>query len=86
MNENQIVPLSKAATDAGMTFAMDALKRMPKDNSEALEAHITAVLIVFWGALWGTLGTTYARDFIEAQLRGMQPDQPRDIFTPPRVQ
>jgi hypothetical protein len=78
--------LSKAATDASMKFAMDAIDRMPKDNPEALEAHITAVLIVFWGALWGTLGTKYARGFIEAQLRGMEPDQQHDVFTPPRLQ
>lgn len=81
-----VEPLSKAATDAGMKFAMDALGRMPKDTPEALEAHITGVLIVFWGALWGTFGTEYARGFIEAQLRGMEPEQPHDVFTPPRVQ
>lgn len=69
-----------------MAFAMDTLSRMPKDNPEAMEAHITAVLILFWGALWGTQGTDYARDFIEAQLRGMQPDQSHDRFTPPRLQ
>lgn len=79
-------PPSKAAMDAGIKFAMDAMGRMPKDNPEALEAHITGVLIVFWGALWGTLGTEYARDFIEAQLRGMEPEQPHNVFTPPRVQ
>lgn len=79
-------PLSEAAGEAGMKFAMEALERMPKGNREALEAHITGVLVVFWGALWGTFGTEYARDFIEAQLRGMQPEQPRNIFTPPRMQ
>jgi hypothetical protein len=78
--------LSQAATDAGMKFALDALGRMPKDNPEALEAHITGVLILFWGALWGTMGTDYARDFIQAQLRGMEDEQPRNVFTPPRVQ
>lgn len=44
------------------------------------------MLIVFWAALWGSFGTEYARDFIEAQLRGMEPDQPREVYTPPRVQ
>lgn len=72
--------------DASMRFAMDSIGRVPKDNPEALEAHITAVLIVFWGALWGTLGTEYARDFIEAQLRGMESDKSHDRFTLPRVQ
>lgn len=86
MHKQTIEPISKAATDAAMEFAMDAMKRMPKGNPEALEAHITGVLIVFWGALWGTMGTEYARDFIEAQLRGMEPDVPHDVFTPPTVQ
>lgn len=80
-----VEPLSKSAQEASLKFAMDALNRVPKDNAEAL-AHITGVLIVFWGALWGTFGTKYARGFIEAQLRGMEPDQPHDVFTPPRVQ
>jgi len=76
--------MSEAAQKASMEFAMDAINRMPKGDREALEAHITAVLIVFWGALWGSFGTEYARDFITAQLRGMKPDQPHDVFTPPR--
>lgn len=79
-------PLSEAAMEAGMKFAMDTLERMPKGDRAALEAHVTGVLIVFWGALWGSFGTEYARDFIEAQLRGMKPEQPRSVFTPPRVQ
>lgn len=77
---------SKPATDAAMAFAMDALNRMPKENRETLEAHMTGLLVVFWGALWGTFGTEYARDFIEAQLRGMGDDQPRDVFTQPSIQ
>lgn len=79
-------PIAPAKRDAAMQFAMAALKRAPKDDAEALEAHLTAVLIVFWGALWGTFGTEYARGFIEAQLRGMEPDVPHNVFTPPRVQ
>lgn len=79
-------PLSDAVVNASMQFAMDTLKRMPQDTPEAREAHITAVLIVFWGALWGTMGTDYARDFITAQLRSMESDVPHDRFTPPRVQ
>lgn len=79
-----VEPISKAATDAAMQFAMDALKRVPKDDPEAFEAHLAGVLIVFWGALWGTFGTEYAQGFIEAQLRGM--NGPHDTFTPPRVQ
>jgi hypothetical protein len=82
----KVEPLSKAATDAGMKFAMEALERMPKGDPETMEAHMTGVLIMFWGALWGTLGTEYARGFIEAQLRGMEADQPHDVFTPPKVQ
>lgn len=79
-------PLPEPATDAAMKFAMDTLRRVPKDDPQALEAHITGVLIMFWGALWGSFGTEYARGFIEAQLRGMEPDQPHEVFTPPRVQ
>lgn len=86
MNTTPDAPLSKEATDAGMQFAMDALNRIPKDDQQALEAHLTAVLILFWGALWGTFGTEYARGFIESQLRGMEPDQPHDVFTKPRMQ
>lgn len=81
-----VEPLSKPAMDAGMKFAMDALSRMPKDGPEALEAHMTGVLIVFWGALWGTFGTEYAKGFIEAQLRGMEPDKSHTVFKPPTVQ
>ena len=79
-------PILDACRDAGIKFAMDTLKSVPKDNREALEAHITGVLIVFWAALWGSFGTEYARDFIEAQLRGMEPDLPHEVYTPPRVQ
>lgn len=78
-------PLPQEASVA-TTFAMDTLSRVPKDNQQMLEDHITSVLILFWAALWGTKGTAFARDFIEAQLRGMEPGQPHDIFTPTRVQ
>ena len=68
-------------SESAIRFAMDAMGRIPKPE---LEAHLTSMLIVFWGALWGTFGTVYARDFIEAQLRGMEGE--RDIFTAPRTQ
>lgn len=77
-------PLSNKATAEAMKFAMEALARMPKGDAETFEAHITAVLIVFWGALWGSFGTEYARGFIEAQLRGMEPDKSHALYTPPR--
>jgi hypothetical protein len=79
-------PLSKSAQDTAFQFAIDALQRVPKDNPEALEAHITGVLVLFWGALWGTFGTDYARDFIAAQLRSMEKPEQADRFTPPRIQ
>jgi hypothetical protein len=79
-------PLSDAATDAAFKFAMDAMERIPKGDRETLEAHLTGVLVLFWGALWGTFGTEYARDFIEAQLRSMESGQSSDRFTPPRMQ
>lgn len=78
--------ISDQATKASMDFAMEALSRIPKDDKEALEAHITGMLIVFWGALWGTFGTEYARGFVEAQLNGMRDGMPHDRFTPPTVQ
>ena len=76
----------KAAMDAGVQFGMNMLRLVPADGPLAREAHITGVLVAFMGALWGTLGTEYARGFIEAQLRGMEPDVPCERFTAPRVQ
>lgn len=72
--------------DRAIRFAMDVLKRMPQGTPQEREAYITAMLTVFWGACWGTLGTEFARGFIEAQLRGMQPDVKHERFVPPRVQ
>jgi hypothetical protein len=77
----EAAPTDPLNSDAAMPFAMDTLSRIPKAD---LEAHLTAVLVVFWGALWGTFGTEYAREFIEAQLRGMEGAS--DRFTPPRTQ
>lgn len=77
----------KAAMDAGVQYGMQVLKTLPnKDDRLALESNICGVLIVFWGALWGTFGTEYARGFIEAQLRGMGDDKERETFIEPRVQ
>ncbi len=76
----------KAAMDQGVQFGMNMLKLVPNDDKLAQEAHITGVLVAFMGALWGTFGTEYARGFIEAQLRGMEPDVPHERFTVPRVQ
>lgn len=72
--------------DAAIKFAMDMLKQVPRDDRQALEAYMTGVLIVFWGALWGTFGTEFARGFIEAQLRGMEPDVQNEKFTEPQIQ
>ena len=81
MNENE-----KAAMDAGVQYGIQLLKQIPKGDKLAMEAHITGVLIAFWGALWGSFGTEYARGFIEAQLRGMEPDKTHEIYTEPTVQ
>jgi hypothetical protein len=78
--------LDKEAVDASMDFAMQTLKRIPRGDKQVLESHITGVLVVFWGALWGSFGTDYARDFIEAQLRGMEPNKPHEKYTEPTVQ
>ena len=72
--------------DAAIKFAMEMLKQLPRDDRQALEAHMTGVLIVFWGALWGTFGTEFARGFIEAQLRGMEPGVQHEKFTEPQIQ
>ena len=59
---------------------------VPADDPLAREAHITGVLVAFMGAMWGTLGTEYARGFLEAQLQSMEPDVPHERYTAPRVQ
>lgn len=64
--------------DEAMKWALSLVGQIPKTSSEVTEAHITAVLIVFWGALWGTFGTEFAKGFIESQLRGME--GPADKF------
>ena len=79
-------PIDEAATKAAMQFAMDAMKAVPRGDKQVIEAHLTAVLVVFWGALWGTFGTEYARGFIENQLRGMEPGKERETFIEPTVQ
>lgn len=82
-----VAPLSDAAMKAGIDFAMDALKRMPTATREEIEAHITGVLIVFWGALWGTMGTEYAEGFIQQQLRNMDASKATgyEVWTPPQT-
>lgn len=76
----------KAAMDAGVKYGLDLLKQLPNGDRLALEAHMTGVLIAFWGALWGTFGTEYARGFIESQLRSMTADTKPEVFTSPTVQ
>lgn len=76
----------QAVIDAGVRYGIEMLKQIPKDDPLTLEAHMTGVLVAFWGALWGTFGTEYARDFIEAQLRGMEPGVPNERFVEPTVQ
>ena len=74
----------QAMMNTGVQFGMNMLAQLPKGDRLALETHMTGVLIAFWGALWGTFGTEYARGFIEAQLRSMEPDVPKDTFTQPQ--
>ena len=76
----------RAAMNAGVQFGMQMLKLVPSEDRLAMEAHITGVLIAFWGALWGSFGSEFARGFIEAQLRSMESDVPSERFTAPRVQ
>lgn len=86
MSNESLNAQDKAAIEEGLKFGIDMLMQVPKSDQRATEAHITGVLITFMGALWGTFGTEYARGFIEAQLRGMEPGQPHQQFTQPRVQ
>ena len=86
MSKEAMNAKEKAAMDAGVQFGMQVLKQIPRGDPLALEMHINGVLIVFWGALWGSFGTEQARGFIEAQLRGMEPDKAHERFTEPRVQ
>lgn len=76
----------QAQIDAGIQFGMNTLRSVPTSDKVALEMHITGVLVVFMGALWGTLGTEYARGFIEAQLHSMDANHPHDRFSLPSVQ
>ena len=39
------------------------------------------MLILYWGALWGTMGGEYAKGFIESQLASMAPGVETDRFT-----
>jgi hypothetical protein len=85
MSKQQLSAAEKAVMDKGVQFGMNMLKLVPADDPLAREAHITGVLVAFMGALWGTLGTEYARGFLEAQLRSMEPDVPSERFTAPRA-
>ena len=86
MNKQQLSAAEKAKMDQGVQFGMNMLKLVPADDPLAREAHITGVLVAFMGALWGTLGTEYARGFLEAQLRSMEPDKEHETFLAPRMQ
>lgn len=86
MSKQQLSAADKVKMDAGVQFGMNMLKLVPNDDPVAREAHITGVLVAFMGAMWGTLGTEYARGFLEAQLRSMEPDVQHERFIAPRVQ
>ena len=86
MKPNDLNDKEQAAMEEGLQFAMEMMNRLPKGDRLALESHMTGVLTVFWGALWGTFGTEYARGFIESQLRGMEPDVPNERFPQTRKQ
>lgn len=83
LDKQQLTAAEKAAMDAGTQFGLSMLRLIPSDDKLATEAHITGVLIAFWGALWGTFGTEYARGFIKAQLRGMEADVPNETYVQP---
>jgi hypothetical protein len=85
MGKQQLSAAEKAKMDQGVQFGMNMLKLVPNDDPVAREAHITGVLVAFMGAMWGTLGTEYARGFLEAQLRSMEPGVQTETFTAPRA-
>ena len=86
LDGGQLSADEKAKMDQGVQFGMNMLRLVPADEPLAREAHITGVLVAFMGTLWGTLGTEYARGFLEAQLQSMEPDVPHERYTAPRVQ
>lgn len=57
--------------EAAAKYALDLLNELPKEDPKALRCHMSAVLAVFWGALWRTFGKQYARGFIDAQRHSM---------------
>ena len=81
MSNEQLSAAEKAVMNQGVQFGMNMLNLVPVDDPLAREAHITGVLVAFMGAMWGTLGAEYARGFLEAQLRGMEPDVPSESYT-----
>lgn len=70
-----------AQVNASIDFAQAIFARVPKTDRVEFELHLTSVLIMFWGALWGTFGTEYAKGFIQSQLAGMEGEA--DLFMPP---
>ncbi len=74
-------PISEENEKAAMAYALKTLEQMPKTNPEELEAHLVAMLVLYWGALWGTMGSEYATGFIESQLAGMAPGVEHERFT-----
>ena len=74
-------PISEEAEKAAIAYALKTLEQMPKGNPEELEAHLVAMLVLYWGALLGTMGTEYATGFIESQLAGMAPGVEHERFT-----
>jgi hypothetical protein len=76
----------KSTIDAGVQYGMQVLSQIPRGDRLEIEAHMTGVLIVFWGALWGTFGTEFARGFIDQQLIGMETGVSHETFTETRLQ
>lgn len=74
------------ATSDGIEFGLKTLGAIPLGDARAIECHITGVLAVFLGALQGTLGDDYARDFLTAHLNSMNSNAPTMRFTKPTVQ
>ncbi len=64
--------MNQQTDNAAIKYAMGLIEQLPKGSPQELESHLTAVLLVFMSALWGSFGTEFATGFIQAQLDSMK--------------
>lgn len=71
--------MNRPHDDTAVRWALGLMDQVPTDSKAAMEAYITAALVVFWAALRGTVGDEFAAGVIEAQLESMK--TPGAVFT-----